>query len=289
MAREGEPVSKATHPHTLKLPREEHGLATSKAATRRIQGVLPAFLETKIIEAEANGLVVPLDGSVESTVAAALAVDGIGADYVTGLVMPVQLSDEGPARTAETVASLLDIDCHRIHLQPVLTAFQRVVGETGEPTDDLVAMQHASERFRMACKYYVANTSNCLVVGTVPRTDRLLGSVAKYGENGVDLSLFGDLYRTEIEALAESLAVPSEILERSAHPMEHTGATDAAELGIDQQELDSILHFAIDRDCSAPDVADQVDIDEATVERTIQWCASTRHKRHAPPKPSMDN
>jgi len=282
-------VSRATHPHTLKLPREEHGLATSKAATRRIQGVLPAFLETKIIEAEANGLVVPLDGSVESTVAAALAVDGIGADYVTGLVMPVQLSDEGPARTAETVASLLDIDCHRLHLQPVLTAFQRVVGQTGEPTDDLVAMQHASERFRMACKYYVANTRNELVVGTVPRTDRLLGSVAKYGENGVDLSLFGDLYRTEIEALADALDVPSEILEHPAHPMDHSSATDAAELGIDQQELDSILHFAIDRDCPAPDVADRVDVDEATVERTIQWCASTRHKRHTPPKPSMDN
>jgi NAD+ synthase len=281
-------VSKATHPHTLKLPREDNGLATSKAATRRVQGILPAFLENKIIEAEANGLVVPLDGSVESTVAAALAVDGIGADYVTGLVMPVRLNDEAPARTAETVASLLDIECHRLQLQPVLTAFQRVVGDTGEPTDDLVAMQNASERFRMACKYYIANTRNELVVGTVSRTDRLLGSVAKYGENGVDLSLFGDLYRTEIEALADALAVPSELLEHSPHPIEHTGTTDAAELGIDQRELDSILHFAIDRDYSAPEVANRVDVEQSVVERAIRWCARTRHKRHTPPKPSMD-
>ncbi|MDS0222813.1 NAD(+) synthase [Haloarcula sp. S1AR25-5A] len=282
-------MSKATHPHTLKLPREDNGLATSKAATRRIQGILPVFLENKIIEAEANGLVVPLDGSVESTVAAALAVDGIGADYVTGLVMPVQLNDEAPARTAETVASLLDIECHRLQLQPVLTAFQRVVGDTGEPTDDLVAMQNASERFRMACKYYVANTRNELVVGTVPRTDRLLGSVAKYGENGTDLSLFGDLYRTEIAALADALAVPSEILDHSSQPLDHTSATDAAELGIDQTELDSILHFAIDKDCSAPVVADRVGVAQSVVERAIQWCARTRHKRHTPPKPSMDH
>jgi len=282
-------VSKSTHPHTLTLPREEHGLATSTAATRRIQGILQAFLEKKLIDAEANGLVVPLDGSIESTVAAALAVDGIGAEYVTGLVMPVQLSDEGPARTAETVASLLDIDCHRIHLQPVLTAFQRVVGETGEPTDDLVAMQNAGERFRMACKYYVANTRNELVVGTVSRTDRLLGSVTKHGENGVDLSLFGDLYRTEIEALAAALAVPSDLLDQSSRPVGHTGATDAAELGLDQQDLDSVLHFAIDRDYSASMVADKIGVGESVVERTIQWCARTRHKRHTPPKPSMDN
>ncbi|MGB9951564.1 NAD(+) synthase [Haloarcula marismortui] len=281
-------MSKSTHPRTLKLPREQHGLATSTAATRRIQGILPAFLEKKLIDAEANGLVVPLDGSVESAVAAALAVDGIGAEHVTGLVMPVQLSDEGPARTAETVASLLDIDCHRIHLQPVLTAFQRAVGETGEPTDDLVAMQNASERVRMACKYYVANSKNELVVGTVSRTDRLLGSVAKHGENGVDLSLFGDLYRTEIESLAAALAVPSDLLNQSTHPVKDTGATDAAELGIDQQALDSILHFVIDRDYSASVVADKVGVGESVVERTIQWCASTRHKRHTPPKPSMD-
>jgi NAD+ synthase len=253
-----------------------------------MQGILPAFVENRILEAEANGLVVPLDGSVESTVAAALAVDGIGADYVTGLVMPVQLSDEAPARTAETVASLLDIECHRLQLQPVLTAFQRVVGETGEPTDDLVAMRNASERVRMACKYYVANTRNELVVGTVPRTERLLGSVAKFGDNGVDLSLFGDLYRTEIEALADALAVPSELFDR-APPMEHPSATDAAELGIDQRELDSVLHFAIDRDWSTPDVADRVGVDEAVVERTLRWCARTRHKRHTPPKPSMEN
>jgi len=170
----------------------------------------------------------------------------------------------------------------------VLTAFQRVVGDTGEPTDDLVAMQNASKRFRMACKYYVANSRNELVVGTVPRTDRLLGSVAKYGENGVDLSLFGDLYRTEIEALADALAVPSELLEHSPHPIEHTGTTDAAELGIDQRELDSILHFAIDRDYSAPEVANRVDVEQSVVERAIHWCAQTRHKRHTPPKPSMD-
>jgi NAD+ synthase len=105
----------------------------------------------------------------------------------------------------------------------------------------------------------------------------------------VDLSLFGDLYRTEIEALADALAVPSNLLDQSSCLMEHTGATDAAELGIDQRDLDSILHFAIDRGCSASTVADKVGVGESVVERTIQWCASTRHKRHTPPEPSMDN
>jgi len=122
--------------------------------------------------------------------------------------MPVQLNDEAPARDAEAVASILDVDYRRVPLQPLVTAFQRVVGTAGEPADDLVAVGNASERFRMTCAYYVANTTNRLVVGTVTRTERLLGSVTKYGENGVDLSLFGDLYRTEVRALARRWTSP---------------------------------------------------------------------------------
>lgn len=282
-------MSPAAHPRTLKLPREENGLATSKPAARRVQELLPAFLEDKVVEAEANGLVVALDGGIETTVAAAMAVDAVGAERVTGLVVPVQLSEEAPARTAEAVASALTIEHHRLQLQPVLTAFQSVVGETGQPTDDLVAIRNASERLRMACTYYVANTTERLVVGTVNRTERLLGSVAKYGENGVDVDLFGDLYRTELRSLAEDMKVPSDVLDRSTNRFDYADRSDAEELGIEPTTLDSLLYFAVDRQLSAPETADRVGVDPSVVRRALHWCSRTRHKRHTPPKPSMAN
>lgn len=282
-------MSHAKHPRTLKLPREENGLATSKPAVRRVQELLPAFLEDTVVEAEANGLVVALDGGVETTVAAAMAVDAVGAERVTGLVVPVQLSEEAPARTAEAVASMLEIEHHRLQLQPVLAAFQSVVGETGQPTDDLVAIRNASERLRMACTYYVANTTGKLVVGTVNRTERLLGSVAKYGENGVDVDLFGDLYRTELRSVAEDMEVPSDIMDRSTTRFDYADRSDAEELGIEPTTLDSLLHFAVDRQLSAAETADRVGVDPSVVRRTVRWCSQTRHKRHTPPKPSMAN
>lgn len=277
----------ATHPRILKLPREENGLATSKFVVRRLQELLPAFLEDTATDANADGLVIPLNGSIESFAAALLAVDAVGADRVTGLVMPVKLTDEASARDAETIASALDIEHYRLQLQPLVTAFQRVVGTAGKPADDLVAMENACERFRMACAYYVANTTNKLVVGTVNRTERLLGSVAKYGENGVDLALFGDLYRTEVRALARNMELPAELVEGSEHRTGRTGSTDAEKLSVDPQTLDSVLYYAIDEQCSDAAVTEEVGVSQETVRRARRWCASTRHKRHQPPKPSM--
>lgn len=277
----------ATHPRYLELPRNENGLATSKSAVRRLRQLLPTFLEDRIAETDADRFVVTLDGGAESSVAAAMAADAVGPERVVGLIMPVQLNDEAPARDAEAVATMLGIEQHRLQLQPLHIAFQRVIGTTGEPADDFVAMENAGERFRMACAYYAANTRNGLVVGSVNRTDRLLGSVAKFGENGVDLSLLGDLYRTEVLALARDLEMPEAILEGSRRQAMQTGTSDAAELGVEPATLDSVLHFSIDRGHDVPTVARQADVETELVRRVKKWCSSTRHKRHQPPKPSM--
>lgn len=271
----------------LQLPRDSDGLATSKPAMRRLQELLTAFLEDAVVNAGADGLVVPLDGSLESLAAATLAVDAIESENVTGLIMPVQLSDEAAARDAEAVASVLGIEYHTLQLQPLITAFQRTVGTAGEPADDIVAMENANARFRMACAYYVANTTNRLVLGTVNRTQRLLGSVAKYGQNGVDLALFGDLFQTEIEALARDMNLPTDIVDGPQEEIGNIGPTDAEKLEIEPETLDSLLHYLIDEQRSVDAVAEQVTADRSTVERVRGWAAATRHKRHQPPKPSM--
>jgi len=276
-----------SHPRILELPRDENELATSTPAIRRIKQLLPAFLDDMATTADADGFVVTIDGAPESAVAATMAAEALGPDRVTGLVMPAQLTDEAPARDAEAVASSLGIEHHRLQLRPLFAAFQEIIGTTGEPADDLVAMHNAGARFRMACAYYVANTRNRLVVGTVNRTDRLLGSVAKYGENGVDVSLLGDLYRTEVLALARDLGVPEGVRSRSSRYHGRATPSDAEQLGIDQTTLDSLLRLTVDEGDPPEVVADRLDIDTSVVRRVKTWCAATRHKRHSPPKPSM--
>ncbi|WP_123538223.1 NAD(+) synthase [Halosimplex salinum] len=271
----------------LDLPRDDAGLATTRVALRRLQELLPEFLVDLVTEADADGLVVPLDGGVDTATAAALAVDAVGAADVTGLVMPAGLADEATASTAEAVAEMLDIEHRRLQLRPVLAAFQEMVGESGGPADDIVATDNAVARFRTATAYYVANRRNALVVGPVNRTDRLLGSATKYGETGVDCFLFGDCYRTEVRALAEAMDLPVEMLDGGPRRGHHE-PTDAERLGVDAETVDRALRLHVDEGRDVTAVADRLGVERAVVARLSDWCRATRHKRHMPPKPSTN-
>lgn len=274
------------HPFGLNLPRNEEGLATEPRATRRVRQLLPAVLEEFVDDAGADGVVMVLDGGVDTTVAASLAVEAVGADRVTGLVAPARITDEATARDAEAVASTLDIEYERLPLQPVLAAFQELVGKHGQPADDLVAVRNAVERLRMTCAYYVANTSNGVVVGATNRTTRLLGPTTKHGEIAVDCFLLGDLFRTEVDALARRMDLPEAILDRSPRRDVAIGETNAERLGVSPRTLDRALHLFVDEGRDPGAIADELGVNPGVVKRVATWCAETRHKRHTPMKPS---
>lgn len=268
------------------LPRGPDGLATTPDALARLRERLPAFLAELVADAGADRLVVGLDGGLETALAATLAVDAVGEDRVTGLVMPAFMSHEAVSRNAEAIADSLGIDHSRLQLRPVLAAFQETVGESTGPTDDLVATGNALSRLRTTCAYYVANATNGLVVGAVDRTRYLLGSVTKHGETAADCLLFGDLYRTEVEALARDVGVPEELTVEAAGSPLNPGDSPAAELDVDAATVDRILRSRIDCGLETATVADRLDVDPAIVDRVADWCAQTEHKRRRPPTPS---
>ncbi|MFB1066143.1 NAD(+) synthase [Natrinema sp. H-ect4] len=269
------------------LPRNAAGLATTAGALTHLQEQLPAFLEELVTNAGAERLIVQLDGGVETTVAATLAVEALGPERVTGLLLPAFMSHEATMRNAEAIATSLGIEADRIHLQPVLAAFQEAIGGSSGPTDDLVATNNALSRLRMACAYYVANTANGLVVGTVNRTEYLLGSLTKHGEIGADCLLLGDLYRTEVRALADAIGIPENITVESSTPSFQGEGSHSGELDAPTETIDRVLRLHVDEGVGMTATAERVGVDPALVDRIAQWCARTEHKRRLPPTPGI--
>lgn len=261
----------------------ESGLAETPAEVADLRERVTAFVEHTVEDADAERAVVALDGGLESTVLAALATDALGTDRVEALVMPAHLSSEAAARDAETVAGALGLEPNRVHLGALLAAFREAVGAAGAPADDLLAMQNALARLRMACAYYVANTGSGVVLGSATRTERLVGSVTKHGTVGADALPLGDCYATEVRALADALGVPDAVVDSDAG-FDIT-PSDAAELGIDDRTLDELLVALVDSELGPEAAAERVGVTPETATRVAEWHAATAHKRRVPPTP----
>ncbi|AXR80209.1 NAD+ synthase [Natrarchaeobaculum sulfurireducens] len=265
----------------------------------RLEAVRSRLVESirrAVDDASAEGVVVAMSGGLDSTVTAVLAVEALGRERVLGLGLPCHKTDREHAIEARTIADGLGIEYHEIQLRPLLEAFERTVSSELEPAGDDAdrpnerthELGNAVARFRMTCAYYAANRRSRLVLGTANRSELLLGYFTKYGDGAADAFPIGDLYKTEVRALAERLGVPRRIVTKEPSAGFFAGQTDLEELGAPYSVIDPLLCRLVDDGQPIADAAKALEIDRQTA-RSIAWMAAeTAHKRTVPPTPGLD-
>ena len=279
------------------------------SAPSDVVGRITAFVDRVVADAGADGVVVCLSGGIDSTVAATLAVEALGSDAVTGLLLPADATDDGDERDARAVANSLEIDHCTLPVQPHLDGLlSSIVGEQLELSIDVSpqitstatpaqtfpsarsahrrAIGNAAARLRMTTAYFVANVTDRLVLGTGNRTERLLGYSTKYGDGGVDLLPIGDRYKTEVRQLARSLDVPDRIVEKPPTAGLWADQTDEAELGAPYELIEAILRALVDDGASVAATARRLDVDRDLVAQFDRRYRDSAHKRRPVPTPS---
>ena len=160
------------------------------------------FIKRKVEESQMDGVLVALDGEIDSAVTAYLCVEGLGSRRVMGLIMPdLRSFANGDVRDSEAVANELCLETKLIDIAPIHKAFMKTL------QSNKVAEENLGARIRMSLLYYHANLLNRLVAGTIDRSEILLGHFTKYGGGGVDILPIGDLYKTEVRKLGEVLGI----------------------------------------------------------------------------------
>ncbi|ADB62375.1 NAD+ synthetase [Haloterrigena turkmenica DSM 5511] len=253
-------------------------------------------IRTTVEDAGATGVVVAMSGGIDSTATAELAVEALGSDRVLGLGLPCHKSERTGVSEARTIAEGLGIEFREIQLRPVLEAFKETAaielesqddGDDGRPDERNHAFGNVIARLRMCCAYYAANRQHRLVLGTANRSELLLGYFTKYGDGAADAYPLGDLYKTEVRALAKRIGVPRRIVSKEPSAGFWADQTDADELGATYDVIDPLLQRLVDEDESIEDAAATLEIDRETA-RSIAWlCAETEHKRSLPPTPGI--
>ena len=181
--------------------------------------------------------VVGLSGGIDSSVTLAIAVEALGEKNVYGLIMPeAGVSSPESEDLAQKLADKLGVQAFTFELTKILQGF------IGLPWGlNTEANQNLRPRLRMALLYHFALGKSSLVLGTSNKSELLLGYGTKFGDFAADVEVLGNVWKTEVYALARELKIPRTIIKRRPSAELAPGQTDEEDLGASYAKLDLIL------------------------------------------------
>jgi len=240
------------------------------------------FLRAHALGEGSDGVVVGLSGGIDSALVARLARDALGPEHVLGVLLPDLAFPAPLLEETKAYAKDLGIESRVVPIETVEAAYRALLPELA----DRVSLGNVKARIRMTVDYAIARERRRLVAGTGNKSELLLGYFTKYGDGGVDLLPLGDLYKTDVRALAADLGLPDAIRERPPTAGLWEGQTDEEELGISYGDLDQIL-YGIEQLRSEEEIARICGFPVERVRAINDRVLRFRHKRRLPPVPKV--
>jgi len=214
-----------------------------------VEDLLVRFVRDETRNTGFNRVVVGLSGGVDSAVAAALATSALGKENTIGIVMPYGGKSQASVGDAGTVAKALGIRSVIVDIAPMVDAYCATHG-----VEDHVRKGNIMARSRMIVLYDMSVRENALVLGTSNKSELLVGYGTIHGDLASAINPIGDLYKTQVWALARHLKIPDAILSKPPSADLWDGQTDEGELGIRYKDLDLILYEMVDQRRSDEDL-----------------------------------
>ncbi|MGF3521934.1 MAG: NAD+ synthase [Candidatus Bathyarchaeia archaeon] len=241
---------------------------------------LTRFIKQYVESTETSGIVLGLSGGVDSNTIAALSALAIGGERVMGLILPEKETyNPKDIEDAKVVAEKFGIKTQICDITPALEGFYKSI-PSFDPKDRL-CKGNIKARSRMIYLYYYANKLNKIVCGSSDKSESMMGYFTKWGDVAADISPIMDLYKTQVRKLAEHLGIPKELAAKPATPALWPDQSAEGELGIKYEVLDLIL-FGLEHFMKPQEIAAELSLDMAQVEKVKARWLATEHKRRMP-------
>ncbi len=225
--------------------------------------------------------VLGMSGGADSTLGTYLAVEALGNDNVTGLMMPYKTSSPESLEHGELAAKKLKIDAITIDITPMIDAyFVRF------PDADRTRRGNKMARERMSILYDHAKRKGALVMGTSNKTEIMLGYGTIFGDMASAINPIGAIYKTEVWMMGELVGVPHPIIEKAPSADLWKGQTDEDELEIDYFTADRILYYLVEKKAKIDEI-EALDIPKDKITKIIERIESSEFKRHMPVIPKI--
>ncbi len=186
-------------------------------------------------------VVIGLSGGVDSSLVAYLAVEALGPANVMGIRMPYRTSSQESLDHAQLVIDALKIPSRTVDISAAVDALASAIGGDVEPA----RLGNIMARTRMITLFDLSAALRALPVGTGNKTERLLGYFTWHADDSPPVNPIGDLFKTQVWALARHLRVPDVIVAKPASADLIKGQTDEGDFGISYPRADAILHWIL--------------------------------------------
>ena len=243
--------------------------------------VIVGFIRSQLEQTGFSRLVVGLSGGVDSATAAFLGARAVGADNLLAVRMPYRSSSADSEADALAVVEAIDCRTERVEITPMVEPMLELIGPVEDPSLR-VRRGNVMARQRMIVLYDRSAAFDALVLGTSNKTEALLGYGTLHGDMAAALQPIGDLYKSQLRAVAAELGVPERILAKPPSADLWPGQTDEGELGASYEDLDRILYALVDRRWT-PDRCVRAGLDPALVEWVARTVARMEYKRQLAP------
>ena len=235
------------------------------------------FIRREITRAGFAHSIVGLSGGIDSSLAAFLAVEALGAPNVLGMIMPYRTSNPASRADAESVAKHLGIATRVVEITPMVEPYL-----TRFADNDVRRRGNVMARVRMIVLYDQSEEFHALVIGTSNKTEALLGYTTQFGDNAAAIQPIADLYKAQVRQLARVVGVPANIIAKTPSADLWQGQTDEGELGFTYDQADAILYRLVDERRRAEDLIAE-GFDARVVRRIVESMARNQFKRVPPP------
>ncbi|MGB8265655.1 MAG: NAD+ synthase [Candidatus Velthaea sp.] len=237
---------------------------------------LEGFLRDELIERRGiPRAVLGLSGGIDSAVVAYLCARALGPQNVYAIRMPYRTSSPDSLRDAQSIIDALGINAETIEISAAVDGYLQFA-----PDADGRRRGNVMARMRMLALFDQSARLGALPIGTGNKTERLMGYFTWHADDTPPVNPIGDLFKTQVWALARHLGVPVAVIDKAPSADLEANQTDEGDLGITYAKADHILHLILlgYRDASIVErgfTADDVKLVRHRVD-TTHW------KRHLP-------
>ncbi|PYV65103.1 MAG: NAD+ synthase [Acidobacteria bacterium] len=228
-------------------------------------------------------VIIGLSGGIDSALTAAIAVDAIRAENVTGVGMPGPYSSQGSIDDARALAGSLGIRFVTLPIGNIFDDYKSTLKPVFKDHKEDVTEENIQSRIRGSLLMALSNKFGALVLSTGNKSELGVGYCTLYGDMAGGLAVINDVPKTLVYRLSRYVnsrkpVIPQATLEKPPSAELSLNQKDSDTLP-DYEVLDAILEDYVEQAHSAEQISREHNFDLDLVKNVIRMVERNEYKR----------